>query len=80
MRMIKQFCFTHLAWHKLAPLVSSHVDQSSTDKLGTDLGVDDQACDKLQTVSSGDCFSLKEKGTGPSRPTSSGVDHLQGGN
>ena len=80
MRMIKPLWFTNLARHKLAPLVSSHVDQSSTDKLGTDLGVDDQASDKLQTVSSGDCFSLKEEGTRPSRPASSGVDHLEGGN
>ena len=45
MRMIKQFCFTHLAWHKLAPLVLSHVNETSTDKLWTNLGVNHKACD-----------------------------------
>ena len=42
--MIKLFQFTHLARHKLAPLVLSHVNETSTDKLWTNLSVNYKAC------------------------------------
>ena len=76
MRMIKPLCFTNLARHKLAPLVLSHVNETSTDKLWTNLCVNDQACNKFQPV--GSCHSLpfQEERSGPSRPASSSVDYL----
>ena len=44
MRMIKPLWFTNLARHKLAPLVLSHVNETSTDKLRTNLCVNYEAC------------------------------------
>ena len=76
MRMIVQLCFIHLSSHKLAPLVLPHVNETSTDKLWTNLCVNHQACNKLQPVGSCHCLSFQEERAGPSRAASPSVDHL----
>ena len=76
MRMIKPLWFTNLARHKLAPLVLSHVNETSTDKLRTNLCVNDEASNKFQPVSSCHSLPFQEERSRPSRSASPSVDHL----